>query len=88
MCVKSVAKLPEVFPHAVGDTDVVTGSMNVIYWYFEAASGRVVPRGVVDASGADEVNGLRKLAADFEDKAIPVEEGGSGGAGDKVAHEG
>jgi len=55
MCVKSVAKLPEVFPHAVGDTDVVTGSMNVIYWYFEAASGRVVPRGVVDASGADEV---------------------------------
>jgi hypothetical protein len=53
--VESVAKLPEVFPHALGDRDKVSGCMSVDIRYFEAASGRVVPRGVVDASGADEV---------------------------------
>lgn len=30
--------------------------------YFEAASGRVVPRGVVDASGADEVKTVAERA--------------------------
>jgi hypothetical protein len=66
--VVSVANLPEVFPHALGDKDKVPGCMSVGIRYFEAASGRVVPRGVVDASGADEVEtvaageGLRERA--------------------------
>lgn len=53
--VVSVANLPEVFPHALGDKDDLSGCMSVGIRYFEAASGRVLPRGVVDASGADEV---------------------------------
>jgi hypothetical protein len=94
--VESVAKLPEVFPHALGDKDKVSGCMSVGIRYFEAASGRVVPRGVVGASGADEVKtvaageGLRAAggAAGFEARR-PVEEGDGGGTGDdKVAREG
>jgi hypothetical protein len=52
--VESVAKLPEIFPHALGDRDKVSECMSVDIRYFEAASGRVVPSRGGDASG-DEV---------------------------------
>jgi hypothetical protein len=42
--VESVAKLPDLFPHALGHEDVVSGCVSVDIRYFEAASGRVVPR--------------------------------------------
>jgi hypothetical protein len=71
--------------HALGDEDVVSGCTSVETRYFEAASGRVVPRGMVGVSGADEV---KTVAAGELERASSLRERAGGAAGFESDREG